>query len=162
MKRYRIISVLLFMLFTHSAFAAIKSAPDIEVATRDGAVKLSSFRGQVVYLDFWASWCIPCRKSFPWMQQIQQKYRDLGLQVIAVNLDKDRKLADIFLNNFEVDFTIGFDPVGDSARAYKLQGMPSSYLIGRDGKLYASHIGFREKDTAKLERAIKTLLKQAP
>ncbi len=164
MKKYFLAIILISAWVSQPGMAGLSPAPapDINVATRDGNFKLSDYQGQVVYLDFWASWCIPCRKSFPWMQKIQQKYRDLGLKVIAVNLDKQRKLADVFLKNFNVDFTIGFDPVGDSARAYQLKGMPSSYLIGRDGKLYASHIGFRAKETAKLEQAIKALLKQEP
>jgi len=147
-------------LIINQAIASPKLAPDIKVASRDGTIKLSDYRGQVVYLDFWASWCVPCRKSFPWMQQLQQKYHDQGLKIIAVNLDKQRALADKFLQHFDVNFTIGFDEAGDSARTYGLKGMPSSYLIGRDGKLYSSHIGFRQKETARLEKAIQILLRQ--
>jgi len=160
MNYIKLIAVL-FLFITVPAQASPQPAPDITVNASDHSFKLSDLKGQVVYLDFWASWCVPCRKSFPWMQQIQQKYRAQGLKIVAVNLDKDKKLADVFLNKFDVSFIIGFDPVGDSARAYKLQGMPSTYLIGRDGKLYGSHIGFREKDRAKLEHAIQILLKQA-
>jgi len=160
MKFTRSIFLLIFLFISHNSIAAVTEAPAIKVETNDGEFNLTDFRGQVVYLDFWASWCIPCRKSFPWMQEMQQKYRADGLKVIAINLDKERKLADIFLQKFEINFTIGFDQAGDSAKAYHLRGMPSSYLIGRDGKLYASHIGFREKDRAKLEQAIQTLLKQ--
>ncbi len=87
-------------------------------------------------------------------------YSDQGLEVIAVNLDKNRQLADQFLLKVDANFIIAFDPKGDSAKAYKLRGMPSSYMIGRDGKLYASHIGFREKDKVKMEQAIQRLLKQ--
>ena len=78
--------------------------------------------------------------------------------MVAVNLDKDRKLADAFLKEMEVNFVVAFDQSGESASSYKLKGMPSSYLIGRDGKLYASHIGFKEKDKTKLEQAIEELL----
>ena len=85
-------------------------------------------------------------------------YANQGLEIIAVNLDKDRGLADAFLKKVDVNFKIAFDPKGDSATSYKLRGMPSSYLIGRDGKLYATHIGFREKDKPKMEKAIKQLL----
>ena len=147
-------------IFSNIAGAAVSEAPAIKLPTLNGEVDLTQLRGKVVYLDFWASWCIPCRKSFPWMNEMSAKYKDQGLEVIAVNLDKERKLADEFLQKVEAHFTIAFDSVGDSAKAYKLRGMPSSYLIGRDGKLYASHIGFREKDKPKMEQAIQQLLKQ--
>ncbi len=160
MRDWSLASVLLYLVLALPTFAATKMAPDITVQSEEGSFRLSDFRGQVIYLDFWASWCVPCRKSFPWMQQLQQKYRQQGLKVIAINLDKERKLADIFLKKFDVNFTIGFDPLGDTARAYQLQGMPGSYLIGRDGQLYASHIGFREKETGKIEQAVKILLRQ--
>ncbi len=161
MQRLYFAAFLLTLLIGRQALASTpQPAPDIAINTIDKTFKLSDLKGQVVYLDFWASWCVPCRKSFPFMQQMQQKYRNQGLKIIAVNLDKEQKLADIFLKKFDVSFTIGFDKVGDSASAYQLQGMPSTYLIGRDGKLYGSHIGFREKDRGKLEHAIQILLKQ--
>lgn len=87
-------------------------------------------------------------------------YKDHGLEVVAVNLDKDRKLADAFLKTMDINFIVAFDQAGDVASKYKIPGMPSSYLIGRDGTLYASHIGFREKDKARMEAAIQKLLKQ--
>ena len=147
-------------IFSTIANADVSEAPAIKLPASNGEFDLVQQRGKVVYLDFWASWCIPCRKSFPWRNEMSAKYKAQGLEVVAVNLDKEKKLADQFLQKVEAHFTIAFDPAGDSATAYKLRGMPSSYLIGRDGKLYASHIGFREKDKPKLEQAIKPLLKQ--
>jgi len=94
------------------------------------------------------------------MNEMQARYQQQGLEVVAVNLDKNRELADEFLKKIPANFTIAFDADGDSAKAYSLRGMPTSYLIGRDGKLYASHIGFREKDKAKMEQAIQQLLNQ--
>jgi len=94
------------------------------------------------------------------MHDIKQKYASRGFEIIAVNLDKDKKLADKFLKNMDVNFEVAFDKNGKSASKYKLKGMPSSFLIGRDGKVHASHIGFREKDKQKLEEAITTLLRQ--
>jgi cytochrome c biogenesis protein CcmG/thiol:disulfide interchange protein DsbE len=94
------------------------------------------------------------------MHEMQERYRTEGLEVLAVNLDKDRKLADEFLQGMDVNFLIAFDEAGESAAQYQVRGMPSSYLIGRDGKLYASHVGFREKDKAKMEAVIQQLLAQ--
>ena len=150
--------ILFTLLLSHNSYAVFNQAPGINLPGMDGDVKLESLKGKVVYLDFWASWCKPCVKSFPWMNEIKRSYADKGFEILAVNLDKDRKLADEFLKNMDVNFKVAFDDSGKSAAAYKLKGMPSSYLIGRDGKVYASHIGFREKDKAKLEQAIKKLL----
>lgn len=158
MKKIILHIIFAFMLLGNNSFAAVNKAPDINLPGIDGNVQLESFKGKVVYLDFWASWCKPCQKSFPWMNAIKQHYADQGFEVVAVNLDKDRKLADEFLKELEVNFTVAFDGSGKSAADYKLRGMPSSYLIGRDGKVYASHVGFRDEDKEKLEQAIKTLL----
>jgi thiol-disulfide isomerase/thioredoxin len=150
--------ILFTLLLSHNSYAAFNQAPEINLPGIDGDVKLESLKGKVVYLDFWASWCKPCVKSFPWMNEMKRSYADKGFEILAVNLDKDRKLADEFLKKMDVNFKVAFDESGKSAAAYKLKGMPSSYLIGRDGKVYASHIGFREKDKAQLEQAIKELL----
>jgi thiol-disulfide isomerase/thioredoxin len=158
MKKIFSLIVLAVSLLGSNAYADTGEAPDIRLPTVDGAVQLSDLKGKVVYLDFWASWCVPCKKSFPWMDSMQKHYADQGFEVLAVNLDKDRSLADAFLRQKAVSFTVAFDENGDSASSYQLRGMPSSYLIGRDGKVRASHIGFREKDKDKLEQAIKSLL----
>ena len=136
------------------------SAPAIDLPSTRGRVSLEKLRGKVVYLDFWASWCQPCKKSFPWMQQMKQKYGEQGFEILAVNLDKDRQLADDFLQAMAVNFIVAFDAEGNTANLYHLKGMPSSYLIGRNGTLYASHIGFREKDKAALEQLIQQQLTQ--
>ncbi len=158
MKQLISTAIFALLLLSHNSFAALNQAPDINLPCIDGSVKLAELKGKVVYLDFWASWCEPCKKSFPWLHDIKQSYADKGFEVVAVNLDKDRKLADAFLKEMDVNFVVAFDENGESASSYKLKGMPSSYLIGRDGKLYASHIGFKEKDKTKLEQAIKELL----
>ena len=158
MKKIISLLTIVFMLFSNNGFAAFNQAPSIKLPGVDGAVNLEDFRGKVVYLDFWASWCIPCKKSFPWMNEIKKKYKEKGFEIIAVNLDKNKASADAFLKDMEVVFTLAFDQKGDSAAEYKLRGMPSSYLIGRDGIVYASHIGFRDKDKDELEQVIINLL----
>ena len=147
-----------FILLSQNGFAAFDQAAGIDLPGIDGNVRLDSLKGKIVYLDFWASWCQPCKNSFPWMHDMKQRYADQGFEVLAVNLDKERKLADAFLKEVDVNFLVAFDKSGESASEYKLKGMPSSYLIGRDGKVYASHVGFREKDKTQIEQAIKVLL----
>lgn len=160
MKLVRNVILLMMVVFSQAAVSAIQDAPAINLPTANGQIELASLQGKVVYLDFWASWCKPCKDSFPWMHAMKATYENQGFEVLAVNLDKDRKLADKFLENMDVNFLIAFDEAGNTATKYQLRGMPSSYLIGRDGKLYASHVGFREKDKAKMEEAIKQLLSQ--
>jgi len=133
-------------------------APSFELAGDRNPVRLADYRGKVVYLDFWASWCGPCRKSFPWMNAMHQRYKDQGLVVLAVNLDKDRELSDRFLAATPAKFTIAYDPEGKTATAYRVKGMPSSYLIDREGRIHGLHIGFRESDADALETEISQLL----
>ena len=126
------------------------------------SLDLEAHHGQVVYLDFWASWCVPCRTSFPWMNAMHLKYESDGLDIISVNVDNDRKAADKFLQKYPAHFAVFFDPKGKLASSYDLKAMPSSFLYDRDGKLIRSYLGFHEKDEEQLELDIKTLLKEAP
>ena len=103
---------------------------------------IASHKGKVVYLDFWASWCGPCRKSFPWMNTMQQQYQPQGLVIISVNVDNEKALAEEFLAEVPTNFTVFYDPKGKVARKFKLRGMPSSYLIDRTGKMVSAHVGF--------------------
>lgn len=151
----------LFLLITILSFSVLAwTATEVTYSTNEGIIKSSDLRGQVVYVDFWASWCVPCRKSFPWMNEMHRRYGDQGFKIIAVNLDKDRQLLDRFLKTYMADFTIAYDPEGLLASQFGLKGMPGSYLIGRDGQLKLKHLGFREKDKNKLEMSIKNELKQ--
>jgi cytochrome c biogenesis protein CcmG/thiol:disulfide interchange protein DsbE len=145
-----------FTLLSRPLWAA--DAPDFSLPATDGTVKLADLKGQVVYLDFWASWCSPCRKSFPWMNEMQRRYRARGLTVVAVNLDKDRALAQQFLAAMHPMFTIAYDPEGKVASRYDVQAMPSSYLIDRSGRVVSRHLGFREDDKAAMEQTIRALL----
>lgn len=103
---------------------------------------LSAYRGKVVYLDFWASWCNPCRQSFPWMNTVQQMYRGKDFVVVAVNVDHDSSLAKEFLQDNPADFKIVYDPDGDIADQFNFHDMPTSYLIGRNGQIRYVHRGF--------------------
>jgi thiol-disulfide isomerase/thioredoxin len=122
------------------------------------AVSLEHYRGSVVLLDFWASWCVPCRRSFPWMNEMHGKYADDGLVIVAVNLDNDPAEARAFLREFPSDFRIGYDEEKSLARRFEVQAMPSSYLIGRDGQVLKRHFGFKAKKTSEYEAAIKEAL----
>ena len=135
-----------------------EQVPDITIKTDDMSLRLKDLHGKVIYLDFWASWCIPCRESFPWMNKMENKYGDKGFKVIAINLDENKSLADAFLARYPAHFVVGFDATGKSAEIFKVRGMPSSYLIDRQGNIIFSHVGFRQKEVRKLESAIKSAL----
>jgi len=152
------ISLLFCLLFSLLAHADPITA--IKFKTKSGDIQLSDFKGKVVYLDFWASWCIPCRKSFPWMNDLEKRYGNKGFKVIAVNLDQEQEKAKAFLDKIPANFTVAYDPEGVSATVFKVKGMPSTYLIDRTGKIVFSHIGFREKEIPAMEQKIKQLLKK--
>jgi len=123
---------------------------------------LEPIQGKVIWVDFWASWCVPCRRSFPWMNTMQEKYADQGLQIIAVNVDKERALADAFLAEVPAQFSLRFDPAGNLAKQFEVQSMPSSFLLDASGKVLDKHFGFKLADSAEYERAIQAALAAAP
>jgi peroxiredoxin len=136
-----------------------REAPAFSLPARDGkTLNLADYKGKVVYLDFWASWCGPCRKSFAWMNEAQAKYGAQGLQIVGVNLDEKSEDAQKFLKETPAQFAIAFDQSGKVPGSYGLKGMPTSYLIGRDGKVIAEHVGFKDADRAVLEGKIQAAL----
>jgi cytochrome c biogenesis protein CcmG/thiol:disulfide interchange protein DsbE len=138
-------------------------APEISAAGANGqALRLGAHKGEVVLLDFWASWCGPCRKSFPWMNDMQAKYGPKGLRIIAINMDERRADADRFLAQTPARFTLGFDPQGATPAAYGAKAMPSSVLIGANGFIDSLHTGFRDEDAALLEKRIVSALEGRP
>ena len=136
-------------------------APAIALQGTAGEVSLSAMKGQVVFVDFWASWCVPCRQSFPWLNQMQAKYSARGLQVLGVNVDAKRADADTFLSQVPAKFNIVFDSAGDTPKRYAVRGMPTSVLVGADGLVLQQHAGFRDDDKAALEAAIVAALVKA-
>lgn len=141
------------------ALAGGDAAPPLELEGPGGPVSLAALRGRVVYLDFWASWCPPCRQSFPWMDEQLARHGAAGLVVVAVNLDRQRAAAEQFLRAVPSRATIAFDPAGDTPRRFGARAMPSSFVIGRDGRVRLQHDGFREEDRVPLEAAIAQALR---
>lgn len=136
-------------------------APMTQVSLPDvygGSLSLADFKGKVVLVDFWASWCGPCRQSFPWMNKLQKTYQAEGLEVVAINLDQDVELAKEFLQEVPAQFTVLLDTDAQLPGEYGVMGMPSSYLIDRSGKIRAQHIGFHSDRVKGYEDTIKALL----
>ena len=136
-------------------------APAFDLAGSPKPIRLADMKGQVVYVDFWASWCAPCKQSFPWMNEMQAKYGPRGFQVVGINVDQKREDADKFLASTPAKFTVGYDTTGKVAEVYQPKGMPTSFLIGADGKVRAVHVGFKDSQREELEREIQSALTAA-
>jgi len=139
-----------------------KPAPDFEFAPfmdQDGqVVKLSSYRGNVVYLDFWASWCIPCKESMPLFNELREHLKDSGFEVIAVNLDEVPEKGREFLKEYPVNYPVVTAVNDNISDLYQLYGLPTSYVIDRDGILKYAHQGFRDGDMKKIKEQIWKIL----
>jgi len=122
------------------------------------ALTLESLKGRVVFVDFWASWCAPCKRSFPWMNDLQRKYGDKGFTVVAINVDKRRADAERFLAQVPAAFAVVYDPEGKVPAAYGVKGMPSSYLIDARGNVVQVESGFNDDHAAAIEERIRTLI----
>ncbi len=121
-------------------------------------ISLSSLAGKVVYIDFWASWCAPCLTSLPLYNDLYHRYRDQGLEVMGITVDDPIEDGLEFLADTPLDFPIPADPAGEVMDLYAVYGMPTSYLIGRDGAIRLVHMGFRDGDIEKIERAVREAL----
>ncbi|RJG21822.1 TlpA family protein disulfide reductase [Massilia cavernae] len=136
------------------------AAPQFSLPGRDGQVALAAYRGKHVYLDFWASWCAPCKRSFPWMGELQKRFGPSGLVVVAVDVDATRADADRFLADVPAGFTVTFDPAGSVARQFAIKGMPSSMLIDPSGQVLYVHEGFTKSTPQAVEKHIEQALKK--
>lgn len=165
MSRKSVVTLLctaLILASLRQAFAASvgDSLPECRLSTIDSphAIDLSKFKGKVLYVDFWASWCGPCAKSFPFMNQLQEEFSGKGLAMIGVNLDENPEDAKSFLVQHAANFTIAADKDEQCAQQYDVKAMPSSYLIGRDGVIRHVHLGFREDAGKELREVVEKLL----
>ena len=126
-----------------TAGAATTHTPNVVLQQADGTtVRLADFKGKVVLVDFWASWCVPCKTSFPALDALYREYSARGLEVLAVNVDEQRKAADAFLAARPHTMPVLFDPKGESPQAFDVRGMPSSFLIDRDRHIRFTHMGY--------------------
>jgi cytochrome c biogenesis protein CcmG, thiol:disulfide interchange protein DsbE len=140
-----------------------KAAPDFTLPSIDGQqVSLQQYRGKVVFLNFWATWCIPCREEMPGLEQLHQKYQSEGFVVLAIDLKESAEQVKTFFQKHGLSFPSLLDQQGSVFRDYLVAGMPTTYLIGRDGKLFARGIGGRDWTRAEAQELIRTLVKKGP
>lgn len=138
-------------------------APDFSlpaIANSEGAISLASYKGSVTYLDFWASWCGPCRLSLPALDNIYQELAPMGLKVMAISVDVVEEDAWDFLSRYPVTYPVAIDTEGNIPKAYAVNGMPSGYLIDQEGRVRAVHVGFKRGDEDALRSEILQLLEE--
>lgn len=150
----------LALMFASNAFAAEgEPAADFTLKTLDGSnLKLSEQRGTVILLNFWASWCGPCRTEMPLLDDLYQEYRDYGFTVLGVNLDENRDQADRLLDKIPVTFPVLFDPQNTTSETYAVDAMPTTVLIDRNGVIRHHHRGYKDGYMDKYEEQVKALV----
>ncbi len=143
------------------AAGAAKAAPDVQLTMRDGKkVMLSQLRGQVVMINFWATWCGPCRKEMPLLDAMYRKYKAMGFTLVGVNVEPDSKEAQAYLRDVPVSFPIAFDNDSKLTKVFDVQGMPSSVIIDRRGNSRVVHKGYRPGDENEYLDNIRALIKE--
>lgn len=123
-------------------------------------ISSSASKGKVMIVDFWASWCEPCKASFTAYNALLNKYGNKGLVIVGINIDNDKEKALEFIENNPAHFLIAVDPTKKVAEAYNLPTMPTAYIIGRDGNILHTHAGYHEGDLAEMEKEVENALNQ--
>ena len=161
--RYRIAAVVAALGLALPALAgpAGAPAPSFTLASRGGQdVSLGQYKGQVVMLNFWASWCGPCRQEMPLLESIYHKYNKMGFTMIGVNVEPDSNAANDWLKATPVSFPILYDRDSKVSKLYDVAGMPSTVIIDRSGKLRVLHRGYKPGDENEYLDSIRTLIRE--
>lgn len=158
----KLIGLLMCIIYS-SAFGAEEGelAPDFTLPSiyeNQPSINLENLRGKTVYIDFWASWCAPCLRSMPLYNELYSRYKDEGLEILAINVDNPIEDGLDFLADTPLDFLIPSDLDGDVSELFEVIGMPSSYLVDADGTVRLVHMGFRDGDLEVIETAIQASL----
>ena len=158
-----VLAALLLMMLPVASFADFKEAenlPDLASFQLEGKLP-EELKGRVILLDFWASWCGPCKSSFPAMEELTKEFTDQGLTIIAISVDEKRENMQQFLKSAKVSFTVVRDAQHKLVAAADIKGMPTSFLVDRSGKIHFIHTGFdRDETTRQYVKEIEELLKE--
>ena len=147
--------------FPAAAAEVGKLAPDFTLKSLGGKnLKLSEMAGSVVLINFWASWCGPCREEMPLLNSLHKKYEPLGFTVLGVNVEQDVKGAEGFLENFPVNFPVLLDSDNRVSEQYKVIAMPTTVVVDRDGNMRFLHQGYKSGDEAKYRQMLKELVRE--
>jgi peroxiredoxin len=160
-NRIAVIAAALAIALPALAGLAGAPAPQFTLTTRAGRdVSLTQYRGQVVMINFWASWCGPCRQEMPLLESIYKKYNRLGFTLLGVNVEPDSKAADDWLKSTPVTFPILYDKESKVSKLYDVAGMPSTVIIDRSGKLRVLHRGYKPGDENEYLDSIRSLIRE--
>lgn len=157
--KHAMIALGLFFIMVPAHSTSLPQAELIDFYTGE-QVTVDKLNGKVLYLDFWASWCKPCKKSFPFMNELTETYPEDSFQVIAINMDEKKEDAQEFLNKLPAEFGIYLNPENTLATALEVPGLPVAYIIDKKGNIVARHIGFNDRKKAKKHKQISYLLEQ--
>ena len=158
-----VLTLLLSLALVGPAGAAKVSgpAPDFTLKSLDGKnIKLSELRGNVVLINFWASWCAPCRQEMPLLNKIHNKYAPLGFTVLGVNVEEQVANARGFIRDFPVDFPILLDSSNQVSKLYKVIAMPTTVVVDRDGNMRFLHQGYQPGDEKEYRKMVKALVRE--
>lgn len=161
-SRYLLIVLASLWLLSPLHAASVQGkAPNFTLKSNSGKnVKLSELRGQVVLLNFWASWCGPCRQEMPLLEKLQRRYSSLGFTVLGVNVEEDPRKAKTLLKDISVSFPILFDTRNTVSKQYKVSAMPSTVMIDRNGNMRYLHKGYKPGDEAQYKKWVKQLIRE--
>lgn len=123
-------------------------------------IDMHQFQGKLLYVDFWASWCPPCARSFPFMNELDRDLREKGLVVLGINVDEKAQDATAFLAKHPASFALAADSTGQCPQQFGVQAMPSSYLVDANGTVRHVHLGFRAGEAQNLRAVIEKLLSE--
>jgi len=138
-----------------------EKAKDFTLPSRSGEnVRLAELQGEVVLVNFWASWCGPCRKELPKLEEMHQKYKDLGVTILGINIDETRELSQKLLKDVEVNFPVLYDHDSEVAEPYNIQAMPSTFIIDKSGNFRYLHLGYQDGYELAYEEQIKKLMRE--
>ena len=135
-------------------------APDFSLPLLDGSgnASPSQYKGQVVYLSFWASWCVPCRQEMPYLAQLWERHRDQGFRVMAINVDEDVEAARAFVEEYNIPFPVLLDTDKSVSSSYRVPGFPTHFIVDRRGRIRFSGLGFNLNDLRAVSEEVATLL----
>lgn len=161
MKALLIVIALMLSQNTLAANKAEGPAPDFTLKSSDGSnIRLSEQKGNIVLINFWASWCGPCRQEMPLLEEIQKKYSKLGFTILGVNVDKDQAKADKLLKDIPVTFPVLYDNEGKVSKLFDIDSMPTTVIVDQDGNIRFHHRGFKPGVENYYINQIKTLIKE--
>lgn len=161
LKKLLILGTLLFSGLALASGELSGPAPDFTLKSRDGKnIRLSDLRGQVVMLNFWASWCGPCRQEMPILDDLYKRYGKAGFTLLGVNVEQDSSLGEKYLKDTPVNFPILWDPTSKVSQLYNVDAMPSTVMIDRDGNMRYLHRGYKPGYEKDYKKQIKELIRE--